>query len=152
MFVILADHGKLVGEMDAELPQSYNHIPCIIFGPGVSPEQYDGLAMQVDVMPTLLGLMGMSYDYDGFGIDLLRQRRQRVFYTSDTHIVARDSSAAVVYNAQMQKPFCYNVTQDGMLRLASAATAAHDSLQRYAFAMEQTAEYLQRHQQEPARH
>ncbi len=152
MFVILADHGKLVGEMDAELPQSYNHIPCIIFGPGVSPEQYDGLAMQVDVMPTLLGLMGMSYDYDGFGIDLLRQRRQRVFYTSDTHIVARNSSAAVVYNAQMQKPFCYNVAQDGMLRLASAATAAHDSLQRYAFAMEQTAEYLQRHQQEPARH
>ena len=67
LFVILADHGKLVGKMDSELPQSYNHIPLIIFGPGIEPRLYDGLGTQVDVMPTLLGLMGISYDYDGFG-------------------------------------------------------------------------------------
>ncbi len=149
LFVILADHGKLVGEMDAELPQSYNHIPCIIFGPKATPQVYDGLAMQVDVMPTLLGLMDMSYDYDGFGVDLLRQHRKRVFYTSDTHIVARDNSAAVVYHPQLQKTFCYDVTGNGLLKLTSTSTAEHDSLRRYAFAMEQTAEYLQRHAQTP---
>lgn len=38
IFVIQADHGKLVGKSEGELPQSYNHIPLIIFGPGV-PQQ-----------------------------------------------------------------------------------------------------------------
>ena len=38
IFVVLADHGKLVGKADAELPQSYNHIPLMIFGKGIQPQ------------------------------------------------------------------------------------------------------------------
>lgn len=72
IFVIQADHGKMVGKSDVELPESYNHIPLIMFGPGIKPMKYDGLGMQVDVMPTLLGLMGVSYNYDGFGVDCSR--------------------------------------------------------------------------------
>lgn len=62
----------MVGKSDVELPESYNHIPLIMFGPGIKPMKYDGLGMQVDVMPTLLGLMGVSYNYDGFGVDCSR--------------------------------------------------------------------------------
>ncbi len=69
IFVIQADHGKLVGKSEGELPQSYNHIPLIIFGPGVPQQQYAGLGMQVDVMPTLFGLMNLNYEYEGFGVD-----------------------------------------------------------------------------------
>ena len=141
IFVILADHGKLVGEMDMELPQSYNHIPCLIFGPGVENGLYDGLATQVDVMPTLLGIMNMGYVYDGFGVDLLRERRERVFYTSDTHVVARDSAAVYLYNPQMEKDFCYNVGADGSL-LPTTLTPRFGTLRRYVFAMEQTAEFM----------
>ena len=115
IFVILADHGKLVGQMDSELPQSYNHIPCIIFGKDVENSVYDGLGTQIDLMPTLLGIMNMSYDYDGFGVDLLRERRNRVFYTSDTHVVARDSAGVYLYSPQMEKDFCYYLTTDGNL-------------------------------------
>ncbi len=144
IFVILADHGKLVGEMDSELPQSYNHIPCIMFGPGIPEKRYDGLATQIDVMPTLLGCMGISYEYEGFGTDLLRHPRQRVFYTSDTQLVARDSAACVIHNPQMQRDFCYEVGDNGLLR-PTERTARHDSLRHYVFAMIQTAEYMQRH-------
>jgi hypothetical protein len=130
--------------MDSELPQSYNHIPCIMFGPGIPERQYDGLATQIDVMPTLLGLMGLSYEYDGFGTDLMRHPRQRVFYTSDTQLVARDTVACVIHNPQMERDFCYEVGEGGLLR-PTAQTARHDSLRRYVFAMIQTAEYMQRH-------
>ncbi len=141
IFVILADHGKLVGDMDAELPQSYNHIPCIIFGPGVAPALYDGLATQVDVMPTLLGLLGLDYDFDGFGVDLLRTRRSRVFYTSDSQIVARDSTSCLIHNPSAQRDVCYEVGADEQLR-PTARTARHDSLRHYAFAMVQAAEFI----------
>ena len=145
IFVILADHGKLVGNMDSELPQSYNHIPCLMFGPGVPQMQYDGLAAQIDVMPTLLGLMHIGYTNDGFGIDLLRQQRHRVFYTSDTQLVARDSTGYLIYDPKLQREFRYNVSSDNTL--SPAAPGEHfDSLRHYVFSMIQTAEYLQRHQ------
>lgn len=143
LFIILADHGKLVGQSEAELPQSFNHIPLLIFGPGVDAQRYDGLAMQVDVMPTVLGMLRMSYDYDGFGQDLLRQPRNRVFYTSDTQIVGRDSTACFIYNPKAEKYFHYEVTADGQLQ--STAPSPHfDALKDYAFSMVQTAEYLYR--------
>ncbi len=149
IFVILADHGKLVGKADSELPMSYNHIPCVFFGKDIMPQTYDGLAMQVDIMPTLLGIMGMGYDYEGFGVDLMRTRRSRVFYTSDTQIVARDSVACAIYNLPMDTPFYYTVEEGGKLRQIPKATARHDSLRQYSFAMEQTAEYIERHRENP---
>ena len=143
IFVILADHGKLVGKTEAELPQSYNHIPLIIFGPGVENGLYEGLATQVDVMPTLLGMMGISYDYGGFGQDLLRQNRAQLFYTSDTQIVGRDSTACFIYNNQADKFFYYDVKADGSLSPVSS-DSRFDALKDYAFSMVQTAEYLYR--------
>ena len=83
IFVIMADHGKLVGKATTEAPESYNHIPLIMFGPGVPTMRYDGLAQQVDVMPTLLSLLNMGYEYDGFGQDLLHTSRPMVFYSAD---------------------------------------------------------------------
>ncbi len=144
IFVILADHGKLVGQMDSELPQSYNHIPCLIFGKGVEPNLYDGLGTQIDLMPTLLGIMNMSYDYDGFGVDLLREQRDRVFYTSDTHVVARDSANVYLYSPKMEKDFCYDLSTNGQLH-PTTFNNHFQLLRQYVFAMEQTAEFINRH-------
>lgn len=142
IFVVQADHGKLVGQADAELPQSYNHIPLIIFGSGVEPQLYTGLGMQVDVMPTLLGLMNMSYDYDGFGVNLLERKRDKVFYSADNHVVGRDSTRYYIYAPGMQKSFCYKKNENGRL----GETASDDNfkqLEKYAFSMTQTAEWMQ---------
>lgn len=141
IFVIQADHGKMVGQSDAELPVSYNHIPLIIFGKGVKPMKYDGLGMQVDVMPTLLGLMGVNYSYDGFGVDLLKRKRDMVFYSADNQIVARDSARCLVYNPRMCKAFCYDALPGWKLR-ETRNSAAFNPLRRYVFSMEQTAQFM----------
>ena len=141
VFVIYADHGKMVGKADGELPVSYNHIPLLIFGPDVKPLLYDGLAQQVDIVPTVLGLLGLSYDYDGFGVDLLKTRRQMVFYSADNQVVARDYQRCFVYNPSMQKAFCYDVQPGWKLR-ESHDTKAFAPLRKYVFAMEQTAQFM----------
>ena len=141
VFVIYADHGKMVGKTDGELPVSYNHIPLLIFGPDVKPQLYDGLAQQVDIVPTVLGLLGLSYDYDGFGIDLLKTRRQMVFYSADNQVVARDYQHCFVYNPGMQKAFCYDALPGWKLR-ESHDTKAFTPLRKYVFAMEQTAQFM----------
>ena len=141
VFVIYADHGKMVGKTDGELPVSYNHIPLLIFGPDVKPQLYDGLAQQVDIVPTVLGLLGLSYDYDGFGVDWLKTRRQMVFYSADNQVVARDYQHCFVYNPSMQKAFCYDVQPGWKLR-ESHDTKAFAPLRKYVFAMEQTAQFM----------
>lgn len=141
VFVVLADHGKLVGTADSELPQSYNHIPLMIFGAGIQPQEYTQLGMQVDVMPTLLNILSIDYEYNGFGVDLLRQPRQMVFYSADNQIVARDSTRCFLYHPQMKKSFCYDIGHNGQL-IQTHNEESFASLRRYVFAMEQTAEFL----------
>lgn len=141
VFVVLADHGKLVGAADSELPQSYNHIPLMIFGAGIPSQEYAQLGMQVDVMPTLLNMLGLDYDYNGFGMDLLHQQRQMVFYSADNQIVARDSTRCFLYHPQMKKSFCYDIGHNGQL-IQTHNEESFASLRRYVFAMEQTAEFL----------
>ena len=42
-----------------------------MLGPGVPVERYDGLASQVDLLPTLLDLIGLDSDHPMIGRDLL---------------------------------------------------------------------------------
>lgn len=145
IFVIQADHGKLIGKNDGELPQSYNHIPLVIFGPSVPQMQYAGLGMQVDVMPTLFHLMHLDYEYEGFGVDLLKQQRQMVFYSADNQIVARDSKRCYLYSPSMNRCFCYDVLPNGELK-ENRQEAKFKDLRNYVFSNIQAAEYIERRQ------
>lgn len=132
VFIIVADHGMLVGKVNSELPASYNHIPLYIFGHGIQHETCQGLGTQVDIMPTLLSLLGMGYDYDGFGINLLKKQREMVFYTADDQIVGRDAKGYYIFKPATGQHFYYGNDPK-----------SQEALHRYATSMIQTAEYLQ---------
>ena len=145
IFVMLGDHGKRAGNSNSELPDSYNHIPMIIFGHGIEPTTIDRLATQVDLMPTLLSLMGISYDYNGFGQDIIHKPRQMVFYSADDQIVARDSSHLFVHYPNQQRTLCYRISASGQqVNDNNTSAPAYQQLRKYSFAMMQTAEYLYR--------
>lgn len=61
LFVFLGDHGKLLGQTDAELPESFNHIPLIFHASWLKPAERTQFAGQVDVAPTILGLLRLPY-------------------------------------------------------------------------------------------
>ncbi len=72
VFVIVADHTHK-GRGRQELPIENYHIPMIVFSPRhVQPGRVDTIASQIDVAPTLLGLLGFSYHSRFFGHDILR--------------------------------------------------------------------------------
>ena len=141
IFVIMADHGKIVGKVTGELPESYNHIPLMIFGPGIAEGRNNRLATQVDVMPTLMSLLGTSYTYDGFGIDQTRTERPMVFYSADNQIVARSRQLCLIYEPKTARTFCYRTAPDGTLR-ETRYSAEFAQLKNYVFAMIQTAQFM----------
>lgn len=72
IFVIVADHcASSAGK--TSLPVVNYRIPLLFYAPGiVDPGVVDTLGSQVDVAPTLFGLLGWGYDSEFFGKDLLR--------------------------------------------------------------------------------
>jgi hypothetical protein len=72
VFVVIADHGARVYGSETLPIRSYQ-IPCLLLGPasGLEAGQKGVLGCQLDVAPTLLGLIGRPYDSTFFGRDLL---------------------------------------------------------------------------------
>ena len=71
VFVIVADHCASSAGRTALPVQNY-HIPLFIYAPGgqIAPGHIRTLASQVDVAPTLLGLLNWSYPSRFFGRDV----------------------------------------------------------------------------------
>lgn len=71
VFVITADHGANA-RGTVNIPVDKYRIPVFFYAPRhIPPRRVDRLASQIDIPPTLLGLLGMDYDGRFFGRDLL---------------------------------------------------------------------------------
>lgn len=70
IFLIVADHDSRV--KGAELvPIRHFHIPALILGKDIAPATVDRLASQVDLIPTLIPLLGLDVVHPATGVDLL---------------------------------------------------------------------------------
>jgi phosphoglycerol transferase MdoB-like AlkP superfamily enzyme len=71
LFLVVADHNSRVRGANL-VPLEYFHIPGLILGGTVAPRHYAGIASQIDLLPTLLGLMGNVTEHPATGRDLFR--------------------------------------------------------------------------------
>lgn len=72
VFVIVADHcASSAGK--TELPMDKYRIPAMIYSPGfIKPQHYSQLMSQIDLMPTVLGLLKFNYESKFFGQDVFK--------------------------------------------------------------------------------
>lgn len=81
VFVFVADHTSH-GRGRTDLPPENYRIPMIIYAPDfIQPQQIDYLASQIDVAPTILGLLNTPYVSEFYGQDirLAAANNQRAF-------------------------------------------------------------------------
>jgi phosphoglycerol transferase MdoB-like AlkP superfamily enzyme len=89
VFVVVADHGaRVYGK--AEIPLRTYEIPLMIYAPKhIKPQRVDALMSQIDVAPTVLGLLGLPYEAPFFGQDVLHTpEASRIALFSHDHDVA----------------------------------------------------------------
>ena len=102
VFLIVADHcASSAGRVD--LPIERYHIPALIYSPKyVSPERYERLASQIDLLPTLLGQMNLSYQSQFFGYDLMKlaPERNRAFIATYQSLGYLSGSVLTVLSPQ----------------------------------------------------
>ncbi|MEZ5598435.1 MAG: LTA synthase family protein [Pseudomonadales bacterium] len=115
VFVVLADHGARVYGSQ-EIPLKSYEIPFMIYAPKhIPPGRVDSLVTQVDVAPTVLGLLGLPYEAPFFGQDALHTPDAgRVAYLNHNYDVGilRDDRLAVLGLHDTLRDYRVNRTAD----------------------------------------
>ena len=87
IFIITADHGLNIFKYKINDPRN-GHIPFLIYNSNLEPLTIDKLVSHVDILPTILDLIGHyeSYDEDLFGCSGFRGDKGFVFRNNDYNI------------------------------------------------------------------
>lgn len=95
IFIITADHcASSAGK--TKLPIEKYHIPLLIYAPKIlKPNVIDDLSSQIDILPTIFGLLNFNYHSKFMGKDILNFPSNRAFistyqslgYMKDDHLV-----------------------------------------------------------------
>lgn len=142
IFILVGDHGKLVGKADCEMPQSYNHVPFMIYGKGIEPKELFNFGGQVDIAPTVLGLLGMEYDQIGLGVNLLGEKRPCMYFTADNMVGARNESHFYFYEPATETEYFYDCNDFKMSVSKDKSHPDFKMLKNYSFSMIQGAQWL----------
>ena len=108
IFAVVGDHGARVYGSQTIPIRSYE-VPMMLFGPAVAsaPQRISTPGCQLDVAPTLLGLIGRPYESCFFGHDLLKwpnvhnrallHHNRSIGIYADNHLVVFDLNKHVEY-------------------------------------------------------
>ncbi len=150
IFVVVADHGARVYGSETIPLKSYE-VPFLVLGPAVvkEPRRVSALGCQLDVAPTVLGLVGRPYDSMFFGRDLLKATdaatARCLMHHNRSIAIYRDGRQVVFGLNKSVEHWAGDPRVPAMVRLASA-DAAGEELEREGAAFFQVADELYCHE------
>jgi len=132
VFVIVADHcASSAGK--TELPIEKYHIPMLIYSPAnIKPGVMDRLMSQIDIGPTLLGLLNFSYTSKFFGYDMnkLEPGRERAFISTYQSLGYVKNHELIVLSPQF-KTESFSLTASTGMHAIRDSTAMHEAIAWY---------------------
>jgi len=143
IFLLLGDHGKIKGKQQMEMPLSLNHIPLIIYSPLFNdmPKVIENTATQVDITPTVMGLLNMSYYNNSLGIDLFNQRRPYAVFTTDDKLACINDRFLYCYNTYTRQDFLYEY-KAAPQNVATSYPDTLSAMKNYSSAFVQITDYM----------
>ena len=140
IFVIVSDHcAGSAGSV--QLPVTGYHIPLLIFSPkNIQPIQVNYLTAQIDIAPTLFGILGFNYTSKFFGEDVFNiSEEKRHAFISTYQGLGFIKGNELLIQSPVRK--LHQFTPDFKTG-AATATKLNDSLVKMATAFYQTAAWL----------
>jgi len=130
LFLIVADHNSRVRGASL-VPIDYFHIPGLVLGADIQPRRIKRIASQIDLMPTLLSIMGINSEHPAVGLDLLRSDladhpgRAMMQYNA-TQAYMEDKK--VVIFQRNKKPGQYQYEDNKLTKMADDPQLVHKAL------------------------
>ena len=111
VFLVVSDHNSRVYGSDL-VPIERFHIPGLFLGGGIEPQRWTRVASQIDLLPTLLSLAGVSGVHPAPGIDLTRPDidsipGRAVMQYGDTQAYRQDDKVVILRKGKPAEAFDY---------------------------------------------
>jgi len=142
LFVFVADHGSPM-DNTYDISLDYNHTPLLFYAPDIikKPESLDCMAGQIDIFPTIMGLLNLPYANNTLGIDLLKESRPYIFFNADDKYGVIDRNWLLVVKNDNSKGL-YNYQNKDTRNYASKDSKRVEQMNRYAQSNLQTFQYM----------
>jgi phosphoglycerol transferase MdoB-like AlkP superfamily enzyme len=104
IFVFIADHGAPINAV-YDIPLDYHHSPLIIYAPGIikEPRLFSGMGGQIDVFPTIMGILNQDYINNTLGVDLRKEHRPFIYFNHDDKFGVIDDEYLLILKQDGEK-------------------------------------------------
>lgn len=139
IFILVADHCASSAGKD-EIDVKNYHIPAFIVGPGIPNQKVDKLCSQIDLFPTLFGVLNWEYTSNFYGKNVLEPRfEERAFLGTYLKLALMDQKHQVLIlsNQKREQLYQWNKEDNSLKNLQMNNTFKNHTIAYY-----QTADYL----------
>ena len=123
IFVLTSDHTNMSDHAEYQTDLGGFCSPIIIYEPGREPEVLDKIAQQIDILPTVMGMLHYPKPFFGFGIDLLNTPAEDTWavnymggiyqYVKHGHVLQFDGQSTRGIYALSDSLMKHNLMEDG---------------------------------------
>lgn len=145
LFVFVADHGVIMDEVVYDIPRSLHHVPLIMYSADtnlIRPDVCLNYGGQIDVLPTVMGLLNMSYLNNTFGVDLFRESRPYAYFSADDKLACVNDSLLYIYNTRGKKELLYKYRTLSTDNIISRLPKEAADMKKYLFSMVQASKWI----------
>ncbi len=98
LFVFIADHGAAMNT-NYDISLAYHHSPLIFYAPEIlgANQVKSNIGGQIDVFPTIMGLLNLPYTNETLGIDLINEERPYIYVNGDDKIGVLDEEFLLIF-------------------------------------------------------
>ena len=143
LFVFVADHGATL-DSDYSIPLSYFHTPLVFYMPDkLQPQLNEAIASQMDVFPTVMGILNKSYINNTFGIDLQKDSRKYTYFMGDDKYGVLNHEWLLINKPSEDQIGLYKYQEKEKKNYISDYPELAKEMQKYAESAWQVSEYQQ---------
>jgi phosphoglycerol transferase MdoB-like AlkP superfamily enzyme len=140
--VFLGDHGAPI-DATYDMSLSYNHIPLLFYAPAIIKDYkvFDSMAGQIDVFPSIMGLLDISYKNNTLGINLFKEKRPYIFCNADDKYGVLDNDWFLIVRNDKSKGL-YKYRDKSTKNYAAVMPDKVKEMQVYAESNLQSSQYV----------
>ena len=142
LFVFVADHGAAL-DTDYSIPLSYFHTPLVFYKNGMQPIANEAIASQMDVFPTVMGILNIPYVNNSFGIDLQKESRKYAYFMGDDKYGVLDGEWLLINKPSEEQIGLYKYVEKEKKNYISEYPEVAVEMQKYGESAWQVSEYQQ---------
>ena len=140
LFVFVADHGAAL-DTDYSIPLSYFHTPLIFYKKGIQPVENESIASQMDIFPTVMGVLNKPYVNNSFGIDLQHDSRKYAYFMGDDKYGVLDNDWLFINKPAEEQIGLYKYQTKEKKNYISEYPEIAKTMQKYGESAWQVSEY-----------